>query len=90
VSPILESIGSVKGFGWGAAGLLPPSYESIATVNITGNTSTVNFNSIPSTFKHLQLRAICRTNRVSILSNICCAVALPNTFNKSKINNRST
>jgi hypothetical protein len=50
VSPILESIGSVKGFGWGAFSL-PSSFESIAT--LTGNGT---FSSIPSTYKHLQLR----------------------------------
>jgi len=34
------------------------SYESIATVTVgSGGTSTVTFSSIPSTYKHLQLRA---------------------------------
>ncbi len=31
-------------------------YESIATVTLTGTQSTISFNSIPSTYKHLQLR----------------------------------
>ena len=36
------------------------SYESIATVNVSSSTSTVSFTSIPSTYKHLQIRAIAR------------------------------
>ena len=39
------------------------SYESIATVTVgSGGTSTISFTSIPSTFKHLQLRASCKVN----------------------------
>lgn len=39
------------------------SFESIATVSVgSGGTSTVSFTSIPSTFKHLQIRAICKVN----------------------------
>ena len=35
------------------------SYESIATVTVgSGGTSTITFSSIPSTFKHLQIRGI--------------------------------
>jgi hypothetical protein len=41
------------------------SYESIATATVgSGGQSTVEFNSIPSTFKHLQVRVIARDNRV--------------------------
>jgi hypothetical protein len=32
------------------------SYESIATLNGTGSSGQINFTSIPSTYKHLQLR----------------------------------
>jgi len=40
------------------------SYESIATVTVgSGGASTITFSSIPSTFKHLQIRALSRTNR---------------------------
>jgi hypothetical protein len=55
VSPILESIGSVKGFGWGAFVALPPSFESIATASPVGS-STTTFSGIPGTYKSLQLR----------------------------------
>jgi len=37
------------------------SYESIATVTVgAGGSSTVTFSSIPSTFKHLQIRGLAR------------------------------
>jgi len=40
------------------------SYESIATVNVgSGGQSTISFTSIPSTYKHLQVRGLLRTNR---------------------------
>jgi hypothetical protein len=38
------------------------SYESIATVTVgSGGSSSISFSSIPSTFKHLQLRCLGRT-----------------------------
>ena len=41
-----------------------PSYESIATVTVgAGGSSTITFSSIPSTYKHLQIRALARSNR---------------------------
>ena len=62
MSPILESIGSVKGFGWGALAS-SGSFESISTVNVTSNTANITFSSIPQTYTHLQFRFIVRTNR---------------------------
>lgn len=41
----------------------PNSYESIATVTLGSTESTITFSSIPSTYKHLQLRGIMRTSR---------------------------
>jgi hypothetical protein len=54
MSPILDSIGSVKGFGWGAIAAAVGDFESIATVSLSSTTS------IPSTYSHLQLRGIYR------------------------------
>ena len=34
----------------------PNSYDSIATVSGTGSSATISFTSIPSTYKHLQIR----------------------------------
>jgi len=60
VSPILESIGSVKGFGWGAFSgpAFDSDFESIATTTLSSSQATVSFTSIPATFKHLQLRVL--------------------------------
>ena len=50
-------------------GVTPPppstsSYESIATVSVgSGGQSSISFTSIPSTYKHLQIRAISRSSR---------------------------
>lgn len=43
-------IGSLNGGG------VANSYESIATSNFTTNTAGITFSSIPSTYKHLQIR----------------------------------
>jgi len=63
MSPILDSIGSVKAFGWGKI-LSSSAFESIATAIVGGDGSGyVEFTSIPQTFTHLQIRGIARTNR---------------------------
>jgi hypothetical protein len=42
------------------------SYESIATTTVgSGGSSTVTFSSIPSTYTHLQVRCLVKTNRTS-------------------------
>jgi hypothetical protein len=38
------------------------SYESIATVSASGNPASLSFNSIPSTYTHLQIRGIVKVN----------------------------
>ena len=46
----------------GNSAILPGSYESIATVTVgASGAATVSFSSIPSTFKHLQIRGIGRS-----------------------------
>lgn len=60
MSPILQGLanGSVRGYG----GYLPlgpdPAFISIATVASSGSSGTLTFSSIPSTYKHLQIRGI--------------------------------
>jgi hypothetical protein len=47
------------------------SYESIATYVATGNVSSITFSSIPSTFKHLQIRgSLLCTNQQNILTQV--------------------
>jgi len=42
----------------------PGDFQSIATVSVgSGGTGSISFTSIPSTFKHLQVRGIMQTNR---------------------------
>jgi hypothetical protein len=47
---------------------VPPSFESIAT--ITPSASSVSFTSIPSTYKHLQLRYLARDNAGATLRDM--------------------
>lgn len=42
----------------GSGGASLSSYESIATATGTGSSGTITFSSIPSTFKHLQIRGM--------------------------------
>ena len=66
MSPILDSIGSVKSFGWGAFSAVSGYFESIATVTVgSGGSSYIEFTSIPATYTHLQIRYIARTNRAT-------------------------
>lgn len=76
MSPILDSIGSVKAYGWGsfaAAG----DFESIATVTVgSGGAATVSFTSIPAIYTHLQLRWLVRTqsSNVTGINNILVSI----------------
>jgi hypothetical protein len=57
VSPILGIFAS-------QGRVAPNSYESIATVTVgSGGSTNVTFSSIPSTYKHLQVRMNIRSNR---------------------------
>ena len=65
--PLITTLANASARGYG--GLLAgaagggTAYESIATVSVgSGGTSPIAFTSIPSTFKHLQLRGIARTS----------------------------
>ncbi len=70
MSPILESIGSVKGFGWGAFSL-PSSFESITTTTVgAGGSSAITFSAITSAYTHLQIRYSARTSRVATAEDI--------------------
>jgi hypothetical protein len=45
------------------------SYASIATTTVgSGGAASVSFTSIPSTYTHLQIRAIARTDRATVVS----------------------
>jgi hypothetical protein len=67
MSPILGIYASqVSGHLWPAS-----SYESIATVNVgAGGASSSSFTSIPSTYKHLQIRWISRSSGAGYNPNV--------------------
>jgi hypothetical protein len=45
-------------------------YESIASFSVgSGGNGTITFSSIPSTFKHLQIRGISRSNNAAVQNN---------------------
>jgi hypothetical protein len=45
-------------------------YESITTVSVgSGGNASITFSSIPSTFKHLQIRGISRSNNATVANN---------------------
>ena len=43
----------------------PPGFYSIATANGTGSSGLITFNSIPSTYQHLQVRGIFRSSETT-------------------------
>lgn len=65
MAPIISARGGLSSAAYGqfSAALAGGSYESIATVSVgSGGQSSITFSSIPSTYKHLQIRAIYKLN----------------------------
>jgi hypothetical protein len=58
---MLNSLIGIIASSGGVAGAAN-SYESIATVTVTSATNSISFTSIPSTYQHLQVRAIGRNS----------------------------
>ena len=60
--PILGIMASqISGHLWAPEG----AYDSLATVTLSASTASVTFAGIPTGYKHLQIRAIARSNRAS-------------------------
>jgi hypothetical protein len=53
----------IAGFLGAAGAGVATDYESIATTTLTSNQTTITFTSIPSGYKHLQIRSIAKTDR---------------------------
>ena len=68
MSPILGIYASqISGHLFAPSG----AYDSIATSTVgSGGTSSITFSSIPSTYQHLQIRAIARTDRAGAVDSI--------------------
>jgi hypothetical protein len=62
---LLNQIAAIHGTG--AAPAAATSYESIATFSGSGTPTSITFSSIPSTYKHLQIRMIARDSRAVTL-----------------------
>ena len=53
------------------ATFIPTSFESIATVTVgAGGSSSITFSSIPSAYKHLQIRGIVKNNSTSTTADL--------------------
>lgn len=69
MSPILGITASqITGHLWAPSN----SYDSIATATGTGSSGTISFTSIPSTYKHLQIRYIARGTLADVNADIYC------------------
>ena len=55
----------------GSGGASLSSYESIATATGTGSSGVITFSGIPSTFKHLQIRGLMRTDEAGATETNC-------------------
>jgi hypothetical protein len=84
-SSILQGFPKSRSVLAGNAAYEPGSYYSIETITVgSGGSSTVTFSSIPSTYTHLQVRCLVKTNRTS--SNLSGA---PFIFNSDSATNYS-
>lgn len=55
-SSVLQGFAKSRSMLAGNDAYMPPSFESIATATGDGSSASITFSSIPSTYKHLQLR----------------------------------
>lgn len=62
MSPIPLGIWATAGAGSASAG----AYELISTQLVSSSVSSLTFSSIPSTYKHLQVRFTCKTSSASL------------------------
>lgn len=73
MSPIIGARGGLSASAYGlfsAATAAGTSFESIATQTVgVGGASSITFSSIPSTYKHLQIRAIASSDRTGYVVN---------------------
>ena len=69
-SSIIEGFPKSKSVLTGNDAIFAGSYESIATVNVgAGGQASIVFSSIPSTYTHLQVRALARNTTAETASN---------------------
>jgi len=62
MSPLTELIGGAKAYGWTYPSLFTSNYQTIAYVELaTTGASTIDFQNIPSTYKHFEIRGYLRS-----------------------------
>jgi hypothetical protein len=71
--PLLETFANASTRGYGS--FLPatgggPAYEQIATTVLGSSTSTITFSSIPTTYKHLQVRGVFNANTSNTVTGL--------------------
>lgn len=66
--PLISTLAnaSARGYGFAGLSLVTDDYESIGTFTLGSNQTTITFSSIPSTYKHLQIRALAGNNNGGI------------------------
>jgi hypothetical protein len=74
-SSVLQGFPKSRSLLAGNSPYIPPSFESIATITLSSSTGYIEFTSIPSTYKHLQVRIIGRSlqtgSSAGIISSLC-------------------
>ena len=73
MTPIIASRGGVSARAFGFGSLVAPlgDYQAITTATVdSGGASSITFSSIPSTYKHLQIRYIARCDYAGISVNL--------------------
>ena len=72
MSPLLTTFAgaALRDYGFGAGGAAAPAFELISTVAGTGASGTITFSSIPSTYKHLQIRSMARGSGAAQIINL--------------------
>lgn len=65
-SSVVQGMPKYRSMLAGNPAYIPSSYESIATATGTGSSGTITFSSIPSTFKHLQIRMLSRSTDAGV------------------------
>lgn len=62
MSPIVQTLANSSAYGYRAFAAAGGDFESIATVTVgAGGSAGITFSSIPSTYQHLQIRAIAQS-----------------------------
>jgi hypothetical protein len=65
-------------------------YELISRTTLSSNASYIEFTSIPSTYKHLQIRGIARSNRSGSPDDLLMLINGSTSYSNRRINNDSS